>query len=154
METLSIPNSVAPLKQVFTVMSRHPALTPLSEGVMIEMPCCGLRFDAEAIDCSQDGPSRVYWPPRWTCLSCDRTFTPSMEGHDLVEVEPPTTERRCEETAGHEMTRAVAALRIVHHYIGGTTKQPWLAEIERLAVEAKCVRDAMYAEQGAMQYVA
>ena len=63
-------------------------------------------------------------------------------------------ERRCEETAGHETTRAVAALGIAHHYISGTTKQPWLAEIERLAVEAKRIRDAMYAEQGAMQYVA
>jgi hypothetical protein len=84
--TITIPDSVRPLKDGIDRLRRYPALTPLSEGTMIEMPCCGLRFDAEAIDCSQDGPSRVFWPPRWTCLNCDRTFCPNHDWSALSEV--------------------------------------------------------------------
>lgn len=80
--TISVPESVMPLESVLSRLLRYPALTPLSTGVMIEMPCCGFRFDAEAID-SAPGPSRVYWPPRWTCPSCERTFTANGDG--LVE---------------------------------------------------------------------
>jgi hypothetical protein len=78
-ETIRIPDSVQPLKRVLAELRKHPALTPLSEGTMIEMP---------AIDCSQDGPSRVFWPPQWTCLSCDRTWTPGGDGASLDEVAP------------------------------------------------------------------
>lgn len=61
-------------------------------------------------------------------------------------------ERRCEEASATEMTKAVATLGMAYHFTRGTTKQAWATEIERLATEAKRVRDAMYAEQGPLQY--
>jgi hypothetical protein len=84
-DTMRIQDAVEPLRRVLTELRRHPALTPLSEGLMIEMPCCGFRFDAEAIECSQDGPSRVFWPPRWTCSQCNRTFAPNADSSSFYE---------------------------------------------------------------------
>lgn len=85
-ETLTIPDSVKPLAAWIAERNRHPAVSPLSEGTMIEMPCCGTRFDVEAIDCVPGVPSTVYWPPRWTCLQCDQTFTPNEFTGDLEPV--------------------------------------------------------------------
>jgi hypothetical protein len=87
--TIPIPDSVGPLKVLLERLGRYPALTPLSTGTLIEMPCCGLCFDAEAIDCSQDGPSRVFWPPQWTCLNCHRTFAPNHDQSALSEIGSP-----------------------------------------------------------------
>jgi hypothetical protein len=86
-QTVSIPESVPRLKTVLADLARHPALSPLSTGVMIELPCCGGRVDAEALDVSHDGPSRVFWPPRWTCLDCLQSFTPNITGDGLEECE-------------------------------------------------------------------
>ncbi len=85
-ESITIPESVPLLASVITQLGEHPALSPLSVGTLIELPCCGSRVDVEAIDCSQDGPSRVYWPPRWTCLGCRKTFGQGPAGYELVEV--------------------------------------------------------------------
>jgi len=62
-------------------------------------------------------------------------------------------QRHCEEVAAGEMTAAVRALRSAALLMKATDKQAWLAEIERLGAEAKRIRDAMYAEQGAIQNV-
>lgn len=85
-QTISIPESVHALEETLRGLSAHPALSPISVGRMVELPCCGLQIDAEAIDCSQDGPSRVYWPPRWTCSACEHTFTVDLTGFQLVEL--------------------------------------------------------------------
>ena len=61
--------------------------------------------------------------------------------------------RRCEEAAGNQMTLAVRALGYAAALMRATDRQAWLAEIERLAAEAKRIRNAMYAEQGAIQNV-
>lgn len=84
--TIRIPDSVVPMRAVLGELMKHPALSPVSHGPMVELPCCGSRIDFEAIDCSQDGPSRVFWPPRWTCLQCERTFTPNATGDGLEEL--------------------------------------------------------------------
>lgn len=84
--TITVPESVVPLREALEILRHYPALSPLSQGTMIEMPCCGFRFDAEAISCSSDGPRCVYWPPRWTCPTCDRIFSPSSDGTTLIEV--------------------------------------------------------------------
>lgn len=76
-QTTSIPASV---------LSAYPALSPVSVGRMVELPCCGSRVDAEAVDCSVDDPNRLYWPPRWTCLECELTFTVNLAGSDLIEL--------------------------------------------------------------------
>jgi hypothetical protein len=62
-------------------------------------------------------------------------------------------QRHCEEVAGGEMTAAVRALGGAAALMRATDKQAWLAEIEKLGVEAKRIRDAMYAEQGPLQNV-
>lgn len=62
-------------------------------------------------------------------------------------------QRYCEEVAGRRMTEAVRVLGNAAALMKATDKQAWLAEIERLAAEAKRVRNAMYAEQGALQNV-
>ena len=85
-ESVTIPQSVPLLASVITRFGEHPALSPVSVGTLIELPCCGSRVDVEAIDCSEDVPRRVYWPPRWTCFECRITFSPSLDGCDLIEV--------------------------------------------------------------------
>jgi hypothetical protein len=62
-------------------------------------------------------------------------------------------QRHCEEVAGHQMTEAVRALGNAYALIRSTDRQPWLDEIDRLAAGAKRIRNAMYAEQGALQNV-
>lgn len=62
-------------------------------------------------------------------------------------------QRRCEEQTTFEMTRAVAALSRARHFTGGTDKEAWAAGIERLAIEAKRVRDDLSRDQGPIQYV-
>jgi hypothetical protein len=81
--TVSIPESVPLLNGVLRGLEEHPALSVVSIGKMIELSCCGTRVDVEAFDCPVDAPSRVYWPPRWTCVAC---FTVGITGYELVEV--------------------------------------------------------------------
>jgi hypothetical protein len=84
--SVSVPESVPLLAGVLADLAQAPALSPISTVKVIELPCCGFRFDADAIDSSQDGPSQVYWPPRWTCPQCERTFTPDLTGRGLDEM--------------------------------------------------------------------
>ena len=84
--TIKIPESVPLMKHTLARLQRFPALSPISIAPMIELPCCGMLVDFDGIDCSQDGPSRVFWPPRWTCLQCDQTFVPNHDESALERV--------------------------------------------------------------------
>jgi hypothetical protein len=84
--SVTVPESVALMEHALARLRRYPALSPVSTGELIELPCCGVRVDFDGIDCSQDGPSRVFWPPRWTCLQCDRRFTLNHDESGLVDV--------------------------------------------------------------------
>ena len=48
-ESVTIPASVPLLASVITRFGEHPALSPVSVGTLIELPCCGSRVDVEAI---------------------------------------------------------------------------------------------------------
>lgn len=53
-----------------------------------------------------------------------------------------------EKTAAQQLTVCVRHLGFAEGLVKRTGRRAWLSEIERLAVEVKKVRDAMYAEQG------
>jgi transposase-like protein len=90
--TVSVPESVALMKHTLARLQRHPALSPLRIAPMVELPCCGIMVDFEGIECSQDGPSRVFWPPRWTCPECDETFTLNHDESALADLGSPEAE--------------------------------------------------------------
>jgi hypothetical protein len=59
--------------------------------------------------------------------------------------------RRCEEVAAKEMTVAVYALNNSLALVKSTDRQAWMSEIDKLSMEAKRIRDAMYKEQGPLE---
>jgi len=59
--------------------------------------------------------------------------------------------RRCEEVAAKEMTVAVRALNNSRMLVESTDRQAWMGEIDKLFIEAKRIRDAMYREQGPLE---
>lgn len=77
---ITVPESGPVLAAYIEQQNRHPALTPFSTATVVEMPCCGFRFEAEAIDCVPSEWSKVYSPLRWTCPTCVKTWAAGENG--------------------------------------------------------------------------
>jgi hypothetical protein len=86
-ETVKVPESVSLMADVRSQLERYPALSPISMGPMVEMPCCGGWLDFEAIDSVPNQWSKIYWPPRWTCGNCGETFTLNHDESALAPLE-------------------------------------------------------------------
>lgn len=120
--TITVPESARCLPDILNALQRHPALAPLSVGLMLELPCCGIRVDAEGIHCAKE-PSTVYWPPRWLCDQCHRVWSVGdFDPSRLVEVAClcPTCDGAAPSLA-QPATRAAATGRVPdsHHEPSG-----------------------------------